>query len=1346
MADFDSFNYDIESRLPEWWKGFGALEPVNQYTQKLIADILEGLLTTLGVVQPLNCWLTIPEEYNWYHHYKANDKLLQYKNEKLSGEKAAPYLFSTNDYKDNKIIAKLPNTKRNCDVEIQLKLLGTQINKTYDDEKIIDKNFLTKEENIEKLTIQNADQEINFFNIPSTSTIRISTKDQRITVDGSEDTYKIKGKINKIKPSIKYSDYQEPYIDEDNPKEYKRKLRFTENYQTKSEKSYSLFRGDCWTINNNFESSAAITSKIDSELIVTGTFRTQSDMVGIYWNSKDTIQHPYISYGEVYDYSNVILDFDYNMNGCTDFNDGRISITIETNDRNIYYLKMNRFIRNNHVQLNFNNLTVLSGDTYIEEGQSKIATEEFSIDVTNIKNIMFTLIPENYESNNEYTIMKNQEFFCKIKNIKVKNGFIKKEYLNLDSNGYRLCEGYDDIYHLNPYRLANEMRKLGYMGWVDLYIGASHFYEKEGTIGDKILNLNFNHNRTEKMVLNQDVPLNNAFISWLKCYCKELKKNDFNNLIISISMENLQCPIEWRQITSNGDFAITGWTPSTFFLSPCNESAVTYMEKVSRACLDILKENNLKPILQMGEAWWWWNENDRPNQPPCFYDEATKEKFREEFGRELPTYLTSKDEFNEEVIDWLNHQLVNYSDRLRAVVKHNNYKGDYMALFFPPSVLDENRVPLMMREVNYLKDAYTPQKLDALQLEDYDWVTEKNSSHKDVYLIGAKLGFPDNKIHYFGGFVQYPEDSEEFWPLIENSMKEAKERNFGEVFVWAGSQIRRDKKLIGYEDYLDENIIVYKDIDISDPNSKTELILSSSRTVSFDLQVKLLKPTYTTEQNIQIATVSAFPLEWVRLYGYYCHPFNKEEGYRFLWEKEYTEESRTTFDRISKQFDCERFYIQVKFFGIGIPLAKGFPQREFDSQRSFQPNPNLDKWGKIFGLPRRIYRNDITEDDEPYTFPKYYKYPIEQDYWYEKRMINEYSMQDEAINSLFLQDSDLNNIIALDCIYPYMDDIWVYAETINPQSNLSHEALIETPCKIEEDTKTLGSSWGKEQLSLSSPLINKLSPYNLETQKENKFLFNSKKLKLSFCLDPIENEIPKDIKIKGIELKLKTHIDTQTPGIHLSSESNVSIPYIKYKNNDILTSIEKIKINQPSDILLNERGYYIIGGKNSLFGEKEITRDQLFYGNDGKLDFELIFTNNNAFVESTLLIKDIQLYLHYEIIQQEYDFNIEFDKKTINLSKLDSFVNLKIKLENLSSTKISDKEVFVVIPPELYFPNEYNSFKFNLDVNEPPINIEVPIAPKEINGEIKTGLYDILVICEDKVIKDEITIIRGEEI
>ena len=76
MPGFDSLNYDIEGRLPEWWKGFGALEPLNEYTQHLIANILQALLTNIGVVQPLNCWKSIPEEYTWYHHYTSTDDYL----------------------------------------------------------------------------------------------------------------------------------------------------------------------------------------------------------------------------------------------------------------------------------------------------------------------------------------------------------------------------------------------------------------------------------------------------------------------------------------------------------------------------------------------------------------------------------------------------------------------------------------------------------------------------------------------------------------------------------------------------------------------------------------------------------------------------------------------------------------------------------------------------------------------------------------------------------------------------------------------------------------------------------------------------------------------------------------------------------------------------------------------------------------------------------------------------------------------------------------------------------------------------------------------------------------------
>ena len=594
-------------------------------------------------------------------------------------------------------------------------------------------------------------------------------------------------------------------------------LQLIEDYKRTSDDEYYLFRGDCWTINNNFESSAAITSETESDFTVTGTFRTNHDMVGIYWNSKDLIPHPYISYREYVDYRNVILEFDYSMTGCMDFMNGTISITIRMNDGSIYYLTMNRFIQNNHVTLDFNNLTLLAGNEYIDaKGEHKVVSKTTKLNVTNIKDIMLVLVPTVFRNTDtQYTVISNVDFTCEITNIEVTNGYICNEHIPLKSNDYRLCEGYDDFYNLNPKRVCKEMRKLGYTDWCDLYIGASHFYEKSGEIGDIIDVSDFNHTRTEKMVLDPQQPLNNAFSKWLDCYSKELLANDCPNLVVSVSMENLQCPHSWRQKTSTGDWAITGWVPSTFFYSPFNTEVVDYMCDVSAACLDIVVENELQPILQMGEAWWWWNENYKPTdddgnpidvehwQPPCFYDDATKAAYLAEFGEPMPVYDTSwVTDFSSEMAEWLNQGLVTYSDALRSVVKQEKYdNGLYMALFFPPSVMDTERVPPLMTAVNYIRDAYSPQKLDILQIEDYYWVIWDSPHHKEAYTIGQELGFTVDKLHYFGGFVQYEEDAIEYWRLIKEAMEEAKEKDFAEVYVWAGSQVRRDWKMFGYDIY-----------------------------------------------------------------------------------------------------------------------------------------------------------------------------------------------------------------------------------------------------------------------------------------------------------------------------------------------------------------------------------------------------------------------------------------------------------------------------------------------------------------------------------------------------------------
>ena len=144
------------------------------------------------------------------------------------------------------------------------------------------------------------------------------------------------------------------------------------SHENPNDNKYYMFRGDCWTVNNNFESSAAITSESSDDFTVTGTFRTENDIVGVYWNSKDPIQHPYISYGNASDYSDVILEFDYEMTGCMDFSSNSVNIVIASNNGETYFLAMNRFTEGNHVTLDFNNLTLLSGNSYFDKDGQQV--------------------------------------------------------------------------------------------------------------------------------------------------------------------------------------------------------------------------------------------------------------------------------------------------------------------------------------------------------------------------------------------------------------------------------------------------------------------------------------------------------------------------------------------------------------------------------------------------------------------------------------------------------------------------------------------------------------------------------------------------------------------------------------------------------------------------------------------------------------------------------------------------------------------------------------------------------------------------------------------------------------
>lgn len=540
---------------------------------------------------------------------------------------------------------------------------------------------------------------------------------------------------------------------------------------------------------------------------------------------------------------------------------------------------------------------------------------------------------------------------------------------------------------------------------------------------------------------------------------------------------------------------------------------------------------------------------------------------------------------------------------------------------------------------------------------------------------------------------------------------------------------------IKYADYKYPD--THQNIPLEDENKETFFTIKTTNTINFELEVYLLKPTYTTEQNIKIATVSAFPIEQVDLYGYFCHPFNNKEGYKHLWSKHYEQDKRTVYDRITKQFDCERFYIEVKFYGIDTPLKKGFPQEPLASNEAFQTNPMLDKWGKIYGIQRREFTKEVTEDDEPYTFPKYYPYDIEQDYWYEQRMVNEYRFNDEAINSYFIKDSDFNNIASLECIYPFMNDIWVYTETIDPDNDTQHKLEItgKNLCKIEE-LDTDGVSWeNPDNLLIDKPIdMITLNPNNNKIKKLNDFSYQTKKLKLSFCLTPFDNDMPKDVDIKGIELVFKSKHDIRSNSVTLTPDSYILIPH------GFDDEPDKITINDDFYHWKRNAQYYIIGGETSLFQEEKITREQLFNDNNGFLEFEIGFINESDYLEALLTIEEISLNIYYEIIPDEYSIDAEFNTMTLIEGEEETLL-LDIILTNESDKKIKDKEVYIIIPPEFQLESP-GSYYFDLDTEEEKvIKIEgIKITPIKENNHLRTGLYDILIASEDKIVSKEILV------
>lgn len=602
------------------------------------------------------------------------------------------------------------------------------------------------------------------------------------------------------------------------------------------------------TIDFNFEAIGAVIVPYGQQdtVIVTGNFRSHRDYIGVTYNAEDGWSHPKFKYPTSYDFSGIVLSYDYLLEGEVaplDAIQGAPTLTVETTDGQVYYVRLWNYVVNRplddweagggilfpegrepgdatgtqgHIVIDFDNLYAgwrAYDDEWVVVGEWEDGTPIYEqrwypspdwvkIDPTRIKRLMWGFNMTTYNPNDPSPLDDSYPFKVTFSNWSVTgNTYLGPDPQPLDPHLYRLADGYDDNYNVTPKRFVEQFYKLGFRKMINIYIGASHYYDKKSdgtpTPGEY---------EPYRYIQKTEPVFNEAFKAWWLDFLKWAKHYGYEEIIASVSMESVNAPPEWWQRTADGQPGITLWTPTPHLLSFCNPEVQNYYKQYVKALADMQVSAGFPVCIQLGEPWWWWRE-DLPNKPPCFYDDATREAHLAELGYTIPEVYNSWDSIEglEKTLQWLRSKNGEFAWMLRDYLRSYYPNAKFTVLFFPPSVLDENRVGPMMRIVNFPQEYWRNEdlnlNLDFFQIEDYDYlIFRQEKEHAAVYeFVWEYLRYQAPRTQYFAGF--YPGEEilhaypgivlDGLWDRINEAAIDGINYEF-ETFIWAGAEIRRD--------------------------------------------------------------------------------------------------------------------------------------------------------------------------------------------------------------------------------------------------------------------------------------------------------------------------------------------------------------------------------------------------------------------------------------------------------------------------------------------------------------------------------------------------------------------------
>jgi uncharacterized protein (TIGR02217 family) len=530
-----------------------------------------------------------------------------------------------------------------------------------------------------------------------------------------------------------------------------------------------------WTINFPRPMMASVVTTAPDALRVDCTFFHEGELAGLIWESGDRLDHPLLAYETQRDYAHCVLRFRWRSGGvlALDVPHGP-TLTIEGRDAagqpRAWYVRLWNYASGTpsdaQIELPFSSL------------QSGYGLPGEAVHPADIDRMFISLVPQGYVEGSDAVLPAPIDGWAELTALSCEGEHASLEIgdVLIPAHGEQIATAYDDSFNQTPARLLRNIEGLGYRGRIVHYVGMSHYFRLEPLGGAHYVSL-------------AGGVLNAPCEAWHRAYAAAAREHGFD-LIWSLSYElfDAHCWNDWKQRAPDGAPALTGWVPPSTLLSPAHGGAMAYLQQVARAFVTIAQDAALPVLFQIGEPWWW---TVPATGAPCLYDASAKAAL----GGDPVTIASLRgplDPAQVALLDAAGQVLADSTQALADAVRDAaDGPAEILLLTFTPTVLDP-ATPEAWRA--NMPTGWRYPAFDRLQLEDYDWLTAgAEAARRQAHaFVDRHLAYPAAATDYFSGFVLAPEDSEEFWSLIDQALDEARTRGVSQRFVWALPQVARD--------------------------------------------------------------------------------------------------------------------------------------------------------------------------------------------------------------------------------------------------------------------------------------------------------------------------------------------------------------------------------------------------------------------------------------------------------------------------------------------------------------------------------------------------------------------------